>query len=115
MYVLVVDDEVEILRMFEKWLPNERFHLECAKGGRRALELINKKSFDVVLLDIIMPGVSAGEVLEKIKEVSPQTRVIIISGQIVGQNQLDNLEKMGADGFVQKPFSMDEIMDIIQG
>ncbi len=78
--ILIVDDEEDICKMFEKWLSIERHRVQSALTGKEAINLAKKEHFDVVFLDIIITGTKAFEVLEKIKKISPETKVVIITG-----------------------------------
>jgi len=110
MNVLVVDDEKDICSMFAKWLEQERFTVECVLSGNKALGLLEKTYFDIVFLDIVMPGVSAVEVLERIKKISPKTKIVAISGQLIDCNLRESVQKRGAVDILQKPFKIEDIM-----
>jgi len=109
--ILVVDDEKEICRMFTKWLSLEEHRVKSALTGKKAIKLVKKKYYDIVFLDIIMPGIPAIEVLEKIKKISPKTKVIVITGKLmdVDKDLSSELRQKGASEFLQKPFQMKEI------
>lgn len=111
--ILVVDDEREICKMFKKWLFLEEHRVKSALTGKKAINLIKKNDFDIVFLDILMPGITAVEVLEKIKEVSPETRVIMMTGQLADRYLLDEMKQKGASGFLQKPFKIEDVNKII--
>jgi len=110
MNVLVVDDEQDICSMFAKWFEQERFTAEYVLSGDKALGLLEKTYFDIVFLDIVMPGVSAVEVLDKIKKISPKTKIIAISGQLIDRNLRESVQKRGAVDILQKPFKMEDVM-----
>lgn len=109
--ILVVDDEKEICRMFTKWLSLEEHRVKSALTGKKAIKLVKKKYYDIVFLDIIMPGIPAIEVLEKIKKISPKTKVIVITGKLmdVDKDLSSELRQKGASEFLQKPFQMKDI------
>lgn len=98
--ILIVDDEEEICTMFTKWLSAERHRVKSALTGRRAINLIKKENFDIVFLDIVMPGIPSVEVLDKIKEISPKTRIIMITGKFIDEDLLKNLRQKGASEFL---------------
>ena len=110
MNVLVVDDEKDICSMFAKWFEQERFTVEYVLSGDKALGLLEKTYFDIVFLDIVMPGVSAIEVLEKINKISPKTKVVAISGQLIDRNLRESVQKRGALDILQKPFKIEDVM-----
>lgn len=112
MNVLVVDDEEEIGRMLIKYLSAEGARVKFVLTGEKAVELVKKEHFDVVFLDISLPGISGIEVLDNIMEVSPETKVIMMSG--IGNNDLiDKLKQKGASGCLLKPFKLEEIEKIL--
>jgi two-component system cell cycle sensor histidine kinase/response regulator CckA len=113
--ILAVDDEEEICKMFIKWLGLKGLRVKSASTGKKAIQLVKKKKFDFVFLDIIMPGILSIEVLEKIKKISPKTKVIMMSGKLIGKDILNELKQKGASGFLQKPFKIEDIMRAIRG
>jgi len=116
MNILTVDDEEEICRMFTKWLSLEGHKVKSALTGKEAIKLVENEYFDIVFLDIIMPGIPPIEVLEKIKEISPKTKVIVITGQLmdVDKDLSNEFSQKGASEHLQKPFKMEEIIEIIR-
>ena len=113
MNVLVVDDEEEICKMFTKWLSFEGHQVKSALTGKKALDLVKKESFDIVFLDIVMPGIPAIDILAEIKEFSPKTKIFMITGKLVDKESWKELRKRGADGYLQKPFKIEDIINNI--
>ncbi len=111
--ILIVDDEEEICRMFTKWLSLDGHRVKSALTGRDAVDLIKKDSFNVVFLDVVMPGVPSIEVLEEIKNISPETKVVMITGKLMDKDLLSDLMQKGAIGYLQKPFKIEDIKEII--
>jgi CheY-like chemotaxis protein len=107
--ILVVDDEKAICQMFRKWLSSEGHKVKSELTGRKAINLVRREWFDIVFLDIVMPGISGVKVLERIKEISPKTKVIMITGSLLKENTWHELKQKGASGFIMKPFSMEDI------
>jgi DNA-binding NtrC family response regulator len=107
--ILVVDDEKAICQMFIKRLSSKGHQAKAVSTGRKAINKAKKESFDVVFLDVIMPGISGVEVLERIKEISPKTKVVMITGSLMKDDTWDELKQKGASGFIMKPFSMEDI------
>jgi len=81
-----------------------------AKGGREAVEIYkaNKDKIDMVILDMIMPGVGGGEAYDRMKEINPNIKVLLSSGYSIDGQATEILER-GCDGFIQKPFNMKEL------
>ena len=111
--ILIVDDEEEICKMFTKWLRLDGHGVKYALTGRDAVDLIKKDSFNVVFLDVVMPGVPSIEVLEEIKNISPETKVVMITGKLMDKDLLSDLIQKGAIGYLQKPFKIEDIKEIL--
>jgi DNA-binding NtrC family response regulator len=109
--ILVVDDEAgprESLRMILK----PRYEVHTASNGQEALRLIQDEEFDVVTLDLNMPGLSGIDVLKEIKKVKPNTEIIVITGYGTLANAQEAI-RFGAGDFISKPFNVAEIISIV--
>ena len=115
LHILVVDDEEEICRMLLKWMTSEGHDVEFETSGRGAIDLVKKESFDVVFLDLVMPGIPAFNVLERIKILSPHTRVVMMTGKLIDQTILHEFTERGASSFLQKPFGIEDIRQVLKG
>ncbi len=113
MNVLVVDDEEEICKMLRKWLSAKGHQVKSALTGKKALDLVKKESFDIVFLDIVMPGMTAFDALEKIQEISLKTKVFMITGKLVDKELWEELKAKGASGYLQKPFKIEDIKNCL--
>ena len=113
MNILVIDDEEEICRVITSFLSYKGHEVESVVNGEEGKRLAKDKYFDIVFLDIIMPGTSGMDVLKKIKKHSPKTKVIIMTGKLVEDNFLAEIKKKGASGCIQKPFVMEELLETI--
>lgn len=78
--ILIVDDESAVCESLEELLRMENFQAESAGSGEDALKVLSEVKFDLVLLDIKMPGIDGVEVMRQIKKYHPDTRIIIITG-----------------------------------
>jgi PAS domain S-box-containing protein len=107
--VLVVDDEDEICKMFTKWLSAEGHKVKSALTGEKALNLCKKEHFDIVFLDIVMPGIPAIDALAEIQEISPKTKIFMITGKLVDEELWKGLKEKGASGCLQKTFKIEDI------
>jgi CheY-like chemotaxis protein len=81
-----------------------------ARDGKEAIELYerNGDNIDIVLLDIVMPHMGGSEVYEKMREINPNIKVLLLSGYSIDGEATDILDR-GCDGFIQKPFTMKEL------
>ena len=106
--VLVVDDEEVVVFSCRRILVDAGFEVESAQDGKTALEKIRRQAFDVVLLDIMMPGIDGVEVLRRIKEDHPQMEVVMITGRAEIDTAVRSM-KLGAFDYLPKPFDPDEL------
>ena len=110
--VLVVDDERNI-RLALKGVLNPFYSVATAGSGEEALTLASESDFDLVLLDIHMPGIDGLEVLESIKRQCPHIAVIILTGYASVDNAVHAL-RHGALNYLQKPASSEEVLDSVE-
>lgn len=105
--VLVVDDEEMIVQIAEEILKELGYKVFSTRSGHEATEIYktNKEQIDIVLLDMIMPGLSGGETYDKLKQIDPGVKVLLSSGYSVDGQATQILER-GCNGFIQKPFSV---------
>jgi two-component system KDP operon response regulator KdpE len=103
--VLVVDDEPRVLKFVAIALRLRGFEVVSTTSGEEALELIKSAEPDIVLLDVIMPGIDGFEVLEKLRTFT-ELPVIIFSAS---PENRDNAMRLGTNYFMLKPFNLDEM------
>jgi len=111
--ILIVDDELSILKSLSGALQDEGYRVNLASSGKEALEEVQKDPPDVVLLDIWMPALDGLTVLKEIKRSFPQLPVIIISGHGSIETAV-KATKLGAFDFVEKPLSLERVLVCIQ-
>jgi len=111
--VLIVDDEAELRDNLAEILAEEGFRVATAVDGDQALEKASRERFDVVLLDLIMPGKDGMEVLAGLRRISPVSRVIIITAYATVDSAVKAIRK-GAVDYVTKPFTIDELLVTIK-
>ena len=107
--VLVVDDEESILETLGSILEDEGYEVSTASSGEDALTYFGKLSPEVVLLDVWMSGIDGIETLKKIKEISKETPVIMISGHSTIDTAVHAI-KLGAYDFLEKPLSLEKVL-----
>ena len=107
--ILVVDDEPSIRENLGRLLTSNGYEVTEAEDGETALEHGSKVRFDVVLLDIGMPGISGFDVLERFTTDSPDTAVIMITA-VVDLDSAVAAMKQGAYDFVAKPFTLEDVL-----
>lgn len=107
--VLIVDDEDNIRKVLREILEDEGFDVEEAESGEEALTLNERKMFDLVFLDIWLPGIDGLEVLKRIREGEISPYVVMISGHGNIQTAVE-ATKLGAYDFIEKPLSLEKII-----
>jgi len=115
--ILIVDDEPDIVNLTEKFLKLGDFNTLTCNNGRDALEIIEERFQDIslVLLDIMMPGTSGYSVLKEIKESEKFKHIIVILFTVKSFNEdIQKGKKLGADGYLTKPFSGKELLKYVQ-
>ncbi len=111
--VLVIDDEESIRIGCLQTLSDEGYKVELAENGEMGIEKIRKKSYDMILLDLKMPGLGGMEVLSMICETDPRAVIVVITGYATIENAVDAM-KRGAYDFLPKPFTSDALLAIAQ-
>nr|1NY5_A Chain A, transcriptional regulator (NtrC family) [Aquifex aeolicus]1NY5_B Chain B, transcriptional regulator (NtrC family) [Aquifex aeolicus] len=108
MNVLVIEDDKVFRGLLEEYLSMKGIKVESAERGKEAYKLLSEKHFNVVLLDLLLPDVNGLEILKWIKERSPETEVIVITGHGTIKTAVEAM-KMGAYDFLTKPCMLEEI------
>jgi DNA-binding response OmpR family regulator len=108
--VLIVDDEEEFREMIVKRLSKRDLECESAPDGDTALERIAQKNYDVVLLDVKMPGRDGIETLREIKRMAPMTEVVMLTGHASVESGINGI-KYGAFDYLMKPMELDTLIE----
>lgn len=109
---LVIDDEQIVLKSVSKILKEKNFEVDTAQSGREGIELALTKDYDIVLTDIRMPDIGGMRVLRDIKRAKPSMPVIMITGYATVKSAVQAM-KLGAQDYLEKPFTPDELMQAI--
>jgi len=107
--ILVVEDEEKILRLLELELEYEGYQVTKAENGIDALELFRSREWDLILLDIMIPGISGIEVLRRIRVNDIQTPVILLTAKGSVEDKVSGLD-LGANDYITKPFQIEELL-----
>ena len=110
--VLLVDDEFSFTTSMEKVLSRRGFDVKVASNGLTALDLIAGEQFDVIVLDIKMPGMDGVQVLEEIRRFAPDMRVILLTGHYFSSDEESSLKK-GAYAYLLKPCPILDLVNLI--
>jgi two-component system, NtrC family, nitrogen regulation response regulator NtrX len=111
--ILIVDDEKGVQTSLRGILEDVGFDSEAVSSGEEALELLLRKEFPVVLLDIWLPGIDGLQALAKIRQIAPETVVIIITGHGSIETAV-RATKLGAFEFVEKPLSLEKTLLVVK-
>jgi two-component system cell cycle response regulator CpdR len=113
--ILIIDDEPYILLMLKKMLEKAGYEVDLAANGREGLELFVKESADLVITDIIMPDKEELELILEMKKLSPELKIIAISGggRISPESYLECARHFGAERVFQKPFRQQELVSAV--
>jgi len=102
--VLVIDDEELIRLLFEETLGKLGYKVVIAKNGSEGLELIKQRDFDLLFLDLKMPGMDGAEIFRQVKTINPNLPVVIITGY-PNSDMMDRALAHGPFGIMKKPFT----------
>lgn len=108
--VLLVDDEQLIIDVGKEIIKSLGYEVLTACSGKEAIDVYtrNRDRIDIVLLDLVMPGMSGGDTFARLKEIDPDVRVLLSSGYSINGHASRILNK-GCDGFIQKPYNMKDL------
>lgn len=114
--ILLIDDEEMIISVGQELLEELGYKVLVAHSGLQAIEIYKQKhsAIDLVIMDMIMPGMGGGEAFDRLKEVNPEVKVLLSSGYSIN-GQATKILRRGCDGFIQKPFNMKQLSDKIHG
>jgi DNA-binding NtrC family response regulator len=107
--LLLVDDEKTMVKYLSKRLIKRGFEISIAYNGMDALEQVRENDFDVVLLDVLMPGMNGIDTLKEIKKIKPRTEIIMLTGHASVEVGIEGM-KAGAFNYIMKPFDPNELV-----
>jgi len=107
--ILVIDDEARIVQFVRRSLEAEGLEVDPARDGEEGVRLCATHAYDLVILDLVMPGLDGLSVLRKILEIEPSQQVLILSARDDTPTKVALLDH-GADDYLSKPFSLDELL-----
>lgn len=111
--ILVVDDDVRMCESLRFLLRRNGYEISTANSGRQAQALLVQKTFDIAILDVVLPDANGHQLMEHVLSCAPDTKVIMITGYCCITTASEALSK-GAYSYVKKPFEYDEFLQIIQ-
>ena len=113
--ILLIDDEKMILDVGRELLVELGYTVLPAMSGQEAMDVYEKEQdkIDMIIMDMIMPGMSGSETFDRLKKINPDVKILLSSGYSV-DGQATQILRRGCDGFIQKPFNMNQLAEKIQ-
>ncbi len=109
--ILVVDDDFSIRETLKGVLEDKRYKVSTAEDGLTAIEMARKTHFDMVLIDVVMPGIDGFQTLGEIKKIDPETKAIIMTGHDI-EHFVEKTISLGAFAHLSKPIDMVELLQL---
>jgi diguanylate cyclase (GGDEF)-like protein len=107
--ILIVDDDETLLPMLKEGFELQGYRCEAARSGEAALEFVKNISFDILVADIVLPGLKGFELIEKVRRLRPETVAIIMTG-FINKYTYDTAIEAGASDLIKKPFTLKELI-----
>ncbi len=112
--LLIVDDETDVREFAANFFRKRKINVITANNGEEALDLVDKESPDLVLLDIKMPGIDGIETLKRLKEKKQEIKVMMVTGRKPEDNEaFDRCRQLGAMDYIHKPLELDELERVV--
>ena len=111
--ILVVDDDTELRKVLSSILSEEGYSVKTVENGKQAIEVSEKKRFDLALIDIKLPDMEGTELLQKLKIKQPHIVMIIVTGFPTLENAMEAVNE-GADGYILKPFEIQKLLQAVR-
>jgi len=109
MRILVVEDEHRIAASIKKGLEQERYAVDVAYDGLDGFDLASSEEYDLILLDLMLPGMDGFEICKKLRDKKNDTPILILTARGQVEDKVNGLN-IGADDYLTKPFSFDELL-----
>ncbi len=111
--VLIADDEAELLELIRFSLDAAGYLVTTASDGKKALDLAQKQSFDLIVLDVMMPHMDGYHVAQEVSQDPKAPPVLLLTSRDFGQDQAA-IKGSGAAAFLSKPFELTELLDVVK-
>ncbi len=115
-YILVVDDDDDVRELLCRMLEQDGYAAAAASGGDQALRRIAAGAPDLVITDMVMPGMDGFEVMQRLRRLAPQTGILVMSGggRLGFDRYLETARRLGASAVLRKPFTRAEMLDAVR-
>ena len=111
--ILVVDDEKNVLDALKEIFAQSEYQLEFARSGKECLEKVQSRLYNIVILDATLPDINALELLESVKNLDPQIRVIMMSWHTSAAKITEAFQKKASE-FILKPFQSKDVLNKVR-
>ncbi len=111
--VLVIDDEEQVRVLFQRTLEGAGHRVLVAESGCHGIHLFQHQQVDLVFVDIFMPEMDGLEIIQRLRATRPTSRIIAMSGGSWEWDYLDTAKQLGANASLKKPFSLQELLDLV--
>lgn len=113
--ILLVDDEETILLLGKQILLGPGYTIYTASDAEQAIDIYRQKNdeIDLIILDLIMPGIGGLDCMKEILKINPQAKIIIVSGY-VDSGLVSNVIELGAKNFIKKPYRIGDLLDVVR-
>ncbi len=111
--ILIVDDEPRMCNSLNALLSGRGYEIHISNSGKEAIECMSKNNFDLVLLDMVMPDMDGGQIMDHIGTQSPETLTIVITGYVSTESALSALRHRAHD-YLRKPFGEEELLKAVE-
>jgi DNA-binding NtrC family response regulator len=111
--ILIVDDDESIRKVLTVILEDQGYNVESVESAKKAIRKTKRKIFNLALIDIRLPDMEGVQLLTRMKDTTPKTRKIIITGYPTLKNAVEAVNK-GADAYIVKPFDMEKVLKKIK-
>ncbi len=112
--ILLVEDEAVVRESVRDWMVEDGYEVECVGSGEEALERMKKEAFGVVVLDLRLPGIDGLQVFEQAKELTPETKGVIITAYPSKETR-EKAKRLGLLDYLPKPFKVEDLEKIVAG
>lgn len=111
--ILIIDDDLDFLKALEYRLIEKKIDVIAVASGYDAIEVLNEEYFDLILLDLKMPGMNGAETFQRIKHIESKPFVIIMTAYSEYEQE-ETVKKLNPFGFIKKPFDLNDLMPYIK-
>lgn len=110
--ILIIDDEPSICEILQKMLQKRGYNVCIATDGHSAIQKAKTKHFDIMFVDVVMPGIDGLQTLKEVKKINPATTVIMMTGKNYDDLQ-ELVDSLGAFAHITKPFDLAKVLQLI--